>query len=66
MNKALFLDPLLVESFGALQATLLRIDLCLRNVILEGDFMQVIKAITNPVESWTNSGMLVSEIKNNL
>lgn len=35
----------------------------LKNIILEGDSLQVIKAITDDGKHWTSTGMLVSDIK---
>lgn len=66
MNRSLFPDPLLAETFGAFQATIFGSKLGLTNIKLEGDSLHVIQAISKAGESWTSTEMLVSDIGSKL
>ncbi|KAF5470754.1 hypothetical protein F2P56_011245 [Juglans regia] len=62
-NKHMYPDPLLVESYGALQAIKFGIELGLGQVIFEGDSLQVINNLKATVEVWSSASMFVSEAK---
>ncbi|KAF5470856.1 hypothetical protein F2P56_011344 [Juglans regia] len=69
MKRSLLPDPLLAETFGALPATIFGYELRLSStIILEGDSLQVIQAISKVEESCTTSnGMLfISDIRSKL
>ncbi|XP_042983278.1 uncharacterized protein LOC122312683 [Carya illinoinensis] len=63
MNRPLYPDPYLAESYAALQATLLGVNMGLRKIILEGDALKVVKEINGDNENWGQAGMIISEVK---
>ncbi|XP_040996072.1 uncharacterized protein LOC121242246 [Juglans microcarpa x Juglans regia] len=50
-RKRFFPDPLLVESYGALQAVKLGLDLGLQHIVIEGESLQVTKALLEDKEA---------------
>jgi ribonuclease HI len=58
-----FHEPVLGESFAALHAVEFCRDLGLREVIFEGDSLQVVNMIRDHEESWSRFGQVVADIK---
>lgn len=56
-------DPLVAETYAALQAAIFGSELGLRRIILEGDASKVVKAVQSTVEDLNCFGMLVSDIR---
>ncbi|KAF5441962.1 hypothetical protein F2P56_037084 [Juglans regia] len=59
----LFPDPLLGEAIAARRASSFCADLGFQHVILEGDSLLVVKAIQNKEDSWSDSGLVIRDIK---
>ncbi|KAF5477294.1 hypothetical protein F2P56_003944 [Juglans regia] len=62
-KEKLYPDPLLAESYGALQAVKLAREIGLHQVILEGDSLQVTKALVEDREALSSSSMFCSEAR---
>ncbi|XP_042958071.1 uncharacterized protein LOC122293596 [Carya illinoinensis] len=62
-NKQMYPDPLLAESYGALQAAKLGVDLGLRQIILEGDSLQVINTLHEDRDGLSSALMFLYETK---
>ncbi|KAF5481550.1 hypothetical protein F2P56_002191 [Juglans regia] len=56
-------DPLLGEAIAARRASSFCADLGFQHVILEGDSLLVVKAIQNKEDSWSDSGLVIRDIK---
>ncbi|XP_042983222.1 uncharacterized protein LOC122312632 [Carya illinoinensis] len=56
-------DPLLTESYGALVAIQFTKDLGLTQIELEGDSLQVTKALQEENEAWSSSSMFIVETR---
>ncbi|KAF5468997.1 hypothetical protein F2P56_013102, partial [Juglans regia] len=62
-SKHLFPDPLLAEAFGALQAMNFGLELGFTQVIIEGDSLQVVRALKNEKEGWSSASMIMNDTK---
>ncbi|XP_042969074.1 uncharacterized protein LOC122301757 [Carya illinoinensis] len=62
-KKQMFADPLLAESYGALAAAQLALDLGLQRIVLEGDSLQVTKTLQEEKEAWSCASMIMSETR---
>ncbi|KAF5458407.1 hypothetical protein F2P56_022435 [Juglans regia] len=62
-KEKLYPDPLLAESYGALQAVKLAREIGLHQVILEGDSLQVTKALVEDREALSSSSIFCSEAR---
>ncbi|KAF5454991.1 hypothetical protein F2P56_024611 [Juglans regia] len=62
-KEKLYPDPLLAESYGALQAVKLAREIGLHQVILEGDSLQVTKALVEDREELSSSSMFCNETR---
>lgn len=63
MQSDLFPNPLLAESFGAFQATIFGAKIRLKNIILEGDALQVVQSLTKIEVPWNSTGLIITDIK---
>lgn len=66
MNRNFFLEPLVAKTFGTRQATIVGVELSLRNIMLKGDSLQIIQVIKKVEDSWTRIGMLINDIRHKL
>ncbi|KAF5465143.1 hypothetical protein F2P56_015174 [Juglans regia] len=62
-RKKLYPDPLLAESYGALQAVKVAWEIGLKQIILEGDSLQVTKSLAEDREVLSSSSMFWSEAR---
>ncbi|XP_018831004.1 uncharacterized protein LOC108998763 [Juglans regia] len=62
-GKKLYPDPLLAKSYGALQAVKVAWEIGLHQIILEGDSLQVTKALVEDREALSSSSMFWSEAR---
>lgn len=59
MNHSFFLDPFMVEAMSVLQVVIFGLHLAFSKVILEGESLQSIQALSKKDEGkWTNTGMV--------
>ncbi|KAF5454650.1 hypothetical protein F2P56_024298 [Juglans regia] len=56
-------DPLLGEAIAARRASSFCTDLGLQHIILKGDSLLVVKAIENKEDSWSDSDLVIRDIK---
>ncbi|KAF5477039.1 hypothetical protein F2P56_003718 [Juglans regia] len=59
----LILDPLLGEAVAARRASSFCVELGLQHIILEGDSLSVVKAIQHKEDSWSDTGLVIRDIK---
>jgi ribonuclease HI len=57
------LEPIAAEALAAFQATNFSKDLGLQHIILEGDALQVVKAVNCPSRNWSRFGQLVEDTR---
>ncbi|XP_042972840.1 uncharacterized protein LOC122304646 [Carya illinoinensis] len=62
-NKFLNPDPYLAEACATLHAILLGSNIGLRNIILEGDALNVVNAINGVGEHWGQAGIVIADIQ---
>ncbi|XP_042980196.1 uncharacterized protein LOC122310366 [Carya illinoinensis] len=63
MCRPLFPDPYLAETFGALQSVKLALDIGLKQIKLEENAMNVINDIKGNKDSWKQTGLIITDIK---
>ncbi|XP_040987666.1 uncharacterized protein LOC121235384 [Juglans microcarpa x Juglans regia] len=59
----LFPNPLLGEAVAARRASSFCAELGLQHIILEGDSLSVVKAIQHKEDSWSDTGLVIRDIK---
>ncbi|KAF5475817.1 hypothetical protein F2P56_007583 [Juglans regia] len=63
LSRPLFLDPLLAEAFGALEATCFGLKMGLDNEILEETLNKLLRTSQRRGEHWSGTSMVVEDIK---
>ncbi|GLT61043.1 hypothetical protein SLA2020_337780 [Shorea laevis] len=56
-------EPVVAEAIAALQAAEFSRDLGLPSIILEGDSLQVVKAVAATSPNWSRHGQIIEDIK---
>ncbi|KAJ0096619.1 hypothetical protein Patl1_27305 [Pistacia atlantica] len=63
MKKTMLPDAHVAESFTALQAVILAVDIGINQIILEGDALQVVNDLLRDEENWGQAGLISMDTK---
>jgi hypothetical protein len=63
MTRLSHLEPIAVETLAAFQASIFCKELCIYNIILEGDALQVVKVVSSSAHNWSRFRQLVDNTR---